>query len=293
CYGNDGAGDPFWDGIWSTVPPGISTGNWNLSELVDLVTALAMDTDWDGSDPADWELTTVQVELYTENTFYVDDITIAGVTYPIELFILESDYFNIGSTVTVNILGTGLNVNPARTEKYEGALSVRSTITGDQFYFDLEETGVDTGIFAGIFTIVSGNPAIDELAVEDGDIIEMTYFDLIRWVEVDDSIPLITILTPEDGAIINDIFPIISANVTDNHFKNASITLNDILIHSSTIEGILSFEIPSFFPLNESLHMAKVIATDEAGNVNIISWSFTVDITKPTYEISMNVTEPV
>ncbi|GAH10663.1 unnamed protein product, partial [marine sediment metagenome] len=39
--------------------------------------------------------------------------------------------------------------------------------------------------------------------------------------------------------------------------------------------------------------MAKVIATDEAGNVNIISWSFTVDITKPTYEINMNATEPV
>ena len=240
----------------------------------------------------DWELEKVSFQNRAAHTaVHVDNLVLGDVTYNLEPFTLDEEYYTIDSTVTVTVYNTTLNADPIRVDEHLLTATAASTEAGDSILFDLVEDGVDTGIFVGTFTVVDGSPAANELLIDTEDTITVTYgVDLTA--TVDTVAPAVTGMSPADGEIVNDNLTAIGVALSGHEL--AWMTVDGIVRDTAiTNDNAMLYTVTDVDPLSEGEHTVVVIAEDTAGNVNTTSWAFTVDITKPTAEITMNVTSPV
>jgi len=108
---------------------------------------------------------------------------------------------------------------------------------------------------------------------------------------VDEIAPEIFNLQPADGSFINDTTPTISANYSDpgSGINESSVEIvvdgTDVTL-DPTNTTVTASGVSYIADLNEGLHTVTVNVSDNADdpNTNSTSWSFTVDITKPTIE---------
>ncbi|MBU0778230.1 fibronectin type III domain-containing protein, partial [Patescibacteria group bacterium] len=275
-YGNKQNGDPFSDDTGSVTIAGVEA-------------SIVVDSEY--TDVSDWELVRVKVEVgwqSTERIFYIDDITIAGMTYPLEPVVLNEEDYRTGETVVVTVADIYENNRPLVTDtiEVEAASNYPDIIT-----LTLTETGVATGIFTGTFTLVGEAPGSNDLLVDDGDTITVTYELLDVTAEIDDTPPTITPVLPEADETIDDETPLIQADLSDypgSGMASATMKLDGEVVALTTTETTIDHLVPVFESLDEGLHTVEVTASDVAGNIATEAWSFTVDLIKPTVSVEVN-----
>ncbi|HEY90580.1 MAG TPA: hypothetical protein G4O07_01980 [Dehalococcoidia bacterium] len=222
---------------------------------------------------------------------YVDSITLNTTTYDLEppLPPLDEDYYQTGDSPVITIYDAAANTAPDAMETI--AVYVYSETLDDlgaiPVLIALQETGLDTGVFAGIFTLVGTTPGTGELLVSHGDWVSLSYpvfGSVIDMAYVDNVSPTIDNLTPADGAMVTTVTPTISASLNDDL---AGIDTDSVVM---TVDGIVVTAVVtptsvSYTPttdLTENSHAVTVDASDMTGNpATQASWSFTVDITAP------------
>ena len=269
------------------------TGSMRTEDLIDDALANAPTA----GDHDDWLLTRVGVGIgwvaVNDQTVLVDNIKIAGVTYNLEPFELDAEYYNIDSTVTVTVFNMTLNEDSIRVDEHPLIMTAVSDTAGDSIDFDLVEDGVNTGIFVGTFTVVDADPAVDELLIESVDEIQVSYdIGVELTATVDTEPPEVTGMSPADGDLISNNLTAVQVSVTGHVL--AWMTVDGIVRDTATdSEPTMTYTVTDVDPLFEGEHTAVVIAEDAAGNVNTTSWSFTVDITEPTCTITMDPESPV
>jgi len=277
------------------------SGTGTLGDLSDLITDIA-----DGAAADDaaavgaWEMTRVRVDLGwsadTQDSAWVDDVIIDGVTYELEPIFLDAEYYSVGATVVVTVPNFNVNTDSIRAEPVGTAgadhqVTVISDSDSGGITVDLEETGADTGVFTGSFTTVGTLPAgEDELYVQDGDAIKVGYD--ANWgdgsqtltpytlAEVDDTAPAITVVSPADGATTEDATPMIKASYSD---ATADIdqTSVEMLVNGVDVtdDATVTGSDVTYTPtddLVEGSHDVVVNVSDNAGNAATESWSFRV-----------------
>jgi hypothetical protein len=216
---------------------------------------------------------------------------------------MDAKFYRTGGIVTLAFYDPTMNLRPSVAETIN--VDVSSDFP-DAISVTLTETGANTSLFTGTFRLVAENPGANELQVKDGSWISVSYDGVklgaddggiatgIAKALVDDSAPTVTIVSPQKNGNISTTTPLVSATVNDggSGIYIAWLGLDGIIRDTNWADG-LSYQVPTVAPLTEGVHTAVVNAVDNAGNVNETSWSFTVDTTKPTCEISMNVSSPV
>lgn len=278
----------------------------NTVELLNFADLLAYENAGSDNLNADkWEpyqLTRVRVELYEASTAgwaYIDDITIDGTLYELEPIFLDAEYYSVGDTVEVTVPNFNANTDPIRINPVTGepedtptnSWSVSVTSDSDSFgtTVDLEETGANTGVFTCSFTTVGTLPAAeDEIYVQDGDTITVTYNTYADWgagtqstaltAKVDDTVPTITGLTPADDAMTVETTPTISADYND---ATAGIDTTSVEMFLDGVDvdvtgGASSVSYTPTEDLAEGSHDVTVNVSDLAGNAATESWSFRI-----------------
>ncbi len=276
--------------------------------IVDFAALLALSAnELDGGDYDLYQLTRVRVELYTETAdSYIDDITINGTTYELEPIFLDAEYYSVGDTVVVTVPNFAANtdsvrINPVAIEISapiadvdSWTVSVTSTSnTGSDIIVALQETGADTGVFTASFGTSTTLPvAEDEVYVEDGDTITVTYkTSSVDWgtgvastttitALVDDTVPTITVVSPADGDTTEDATPTIKASYSDAPAgidqTSVEILVNGVdVTDDATVIGASVTYTPTD-DLAEGSHDVVVNVEDNAGNAATESWSFRV-----------------
>ncbi len=229
-YGNDEDGF-FYDGTWGA---GVSTGNNELSTLVGLVATLYDTVDWDGSDPADWELTRVRVELWEAGNreCYIDDVTIAGVTKEVEPQSLTVGQNYAISWTTADSVAVDLEYNPegktyaidrTETSNEEGVVNFYNVIPTYAMNWklsdltgDVSDVGPDappTGPLYSDFLMemIYGTEAVyfSVQPVEDYDIVVSP-----SSVDVESGTTVLTVTVTSDGEPVEDAY--VSIEFWDN-----------------------------------------------------------------------------
>jgi len=259
-------------------------------------------------DCGDWELTLVQAEIYmaeaTARTCYIDDITIDGVTYELEPIFLDAEYYSVGDTVTVTVPNFAANtdpirVNPVTADPADTKKDWEVTVTSDSdpagITVDLEETGINTGVFTGSFATTSTTPAgEDELYVQDGDTITVGYTsDEKNWgakdsattsieAKVDDTAPTITVVSPKDGEQIIETIPTIEASYADDPNVSGIDTDSVEMFFNGvdvTDDAVADGDNVTYTPEEELIdgsYEVTVNVSDNAGNEATETWSFRV-----------------
>jgi len=159
---------------------------------------------------------------------------------------------------------------------------------------DLSETGVNTGVFEGPFTLhaTASNDAADELLATECNTITVSYEDLdpagTRTAEagVDNTAPTITVVSPADLSATNDNTPTISAELADAKSGIDEGTIAMTVAGSSVTPdydaetGLLSYTPVS--SLEDGSVTVVVDVSDVAGNAATTeTWSFDVDTVVP------------
>jgi hypothetical protein len=222
---------------------------------------------------------------------FVDSITLNTTAYDLEppLPPLDKDYYQTGDSPIITIYDAASNTAPDAMETI--AVFVYSEtlddLGADPVLIALQETGLDTGVFAGTCTLVGTTPGIGELLVSHGDWIVLSY--PVFGVEtdsayVDNVSPVISDLTPADGAMVTTVTPAISATLYDE-LAGIDTTSVVMTVDSIVVSAVVTPTSVTYTPttdLSEGSHAATVDASDVAGNpATQTSWSFTVDITAP------------
>jgi len=295
-FGNNPDGTPFYDNTGSVTLGNVETSIEDASQYTDV---------------SGWELVRVQVQLgwYAlpgwvdeDSTVYIDKVTINGVTEGFDPRIkTDYQYYKMGDEVKVTVFDIGLNTRP--TIKDSGTFIAASDYP-DQITVSLLETGPDTCIFEGTFTVVKEEPGANDLLVKHGNTITVSYTcggeietAISDTAQVDAKAPSVTTLNPEKNENISDTTPTVSATVSaemvgDSGLVIAWLSLDGIVRDTIDDYGPLSYTIQEMEPLEEGVHSISVTAKDLAGNINVTTWTFTVDTTKPTCTISWNITKP-
>jgi len=222
---------------------------------------------------------------------YVDDVMIAGVTYPLEPIVLNKKYYRTGETVVVTVVDIYENKRPLVTDtiKVEAASNYPDIIT-----VTLTETGIATGVFVGKFTVVAEAPGANDLLVKDGSTITVSYESLPYTATIDAKKPTIDIVSPTKDKVISTDTPVIKANLADtgSGIASATMKLDGVLVKVVEAEvSTIAYEVPSYpvnLKLSEGPHTVEVVAYDKVGNSDIKTWSFTVDLTRPTVSVAVN-----
>ena len=174
---------------------------------------------------------------------YIDDITIGGVTYPLEPIVLDAEFYKTGDTVIVTVADAYANDDSLALDEVIVKATSGADVLGDD-YIALIETGANTGLFIGSFTIL-GAPPVDreanEIIVSTDDTISVVYLGtgFTDSADVDEVAPSVTDLFPADDALIGNT-TIVSAAVSDTNFKLAWMSVDGIIRDSCTEEDTLS-----------------------------------------------------
>jgi len=282
----DGSGNPEWE-----IP--LTEVSGNLEGYFGPLTGFPIDDSYDVT-------TTFRIEFATAKTYPVTlslvnlvpdpDEPIETVEFSLEVvsdtIVLNSAYYKTGDIATVTVYDWTANLRPLVTDiiEVEVASSYPDVIT-----LDLTETGVATGVFKETFTLVGAAPGPKDLLVDDEDTVTVTYtVGVFDEATIDDAPPITTIIEPADEALISDNSPTIRASVADDgvsEVASAIMTLDDVIVASKIGPGELSYSVPTYpeeMRLNEGLHTVVVNAIDNAGNSATETWTFTVDLVKPT-----------
>ena len=295
---------------WNDPTDGTAGNNWGEGNWTTLALTLAA-IDGDGTmtagndSAADWELTRVQIDVWDDGTSYIDDITINGTLYELEPIFLDAEYYSVGDTVEVTVPNFAANtdsirINPVAANCDTGVPRDNWTVTatsdsdpGAAITVALEETGANTGVFRGSFATTNTVPvAEDEVYVEDGDTITVTYLTsdddwgtgvestTIITAKVDDTAPTITGLTPADDAMTVETAPTISATYSDDTAgideTSVEMLLDDVDV---TDDAVADGDDVTYTPtedLAEGSHDVTVNVSDNAGNAATESWSFRI-----------------
>jgi len=232
-----------------------------------------------------------------EHQYYIDDIEINDIIYDFEEYpALDDDWYNIGDTVTVTVFDNAENVRP-----FVADIIMVTAYSGypDQIEVTLTETGTSTGYFQGTFTVVdSTSPGPTELLVGDAITITVEYTDVLEKIytvtaDVDAEAPEITpgasTYTLDEVTRIAIATPTISATydkVDGSDIDFATMKLDGDIV--ALQEAGTSITYPVVDALSEGLHEVKVTVSDAAGNIATETWTFFVDLTKPTVSISVS-----
>jgi len=288
CYGNLDDGTEFGDAFAPGEDWAPSTGENNLATIESIICA------YDGVE-ATWELTRVQVQIgwyygAGTTTAYIDDVLIEGVTEDFEPRIkTDYTYYKMDDAVKVTVFDIGLNTRP--TIRDSGTFIAASDYP-DQITVDLLETGPDTCIFEGTFTVVEEEPGANDLLVEHGSTITVSYTRggeisaISDTATVDAEAPTVTIISPDEDENITDTTPIISATVSaetgDSGFDIAWLSLDGVVRSTINNYDTLSYTPLPVEALEQGDHEVSVTASDIAGNIKTTTWTFTVDTMDPT-----------
>lgn len=229
----------------------------------------------------------------TATAAYVDDIIIDGVTYAVEppLPPMDEDFYSVGGEPTVTIYDGAANTDSMAIDTIDSGVHVDSTTdtVGDDL--ELTETGADTGKFTGSFTLLGEAPAdreLDQIVIDEGDTITLTYLGLSDTALVDDTAPEITIGSPTDGQQIEDTMPEIKATYEDTAASGSAsgidtdsveIIVDDVDVTEEDATLVSNTEV-TYTPtedLDDGSHDVIVNVSDLAGNAAATaSWSFSV-----------------
>jgi len=213
---------------------------------------------------------------------------IPGVVPALEL---NEDWYRTLDTVYVTVEDAAAN-DPLRTDYITVKAISDYDVTG--ITVTLTETDMNTGVFKGLFPLVPApdppGATPDELVVEDGDLITVTYLGVTDTATVDDTHPVISSFSPADGTTVTDAKPVISATLADDA-SGIDIDTGVMAIDGTPIVAAVTVSDISFTPgtnLAEGVHTVIVDVSDVAGNAATqASWSFTVDTEKPTVAVAL------
>lgn len=275
------------------------TGTGVLGDLSDLITDIAAGAAADDAAAVGaWEMTRVRVDLGwsadTQNSAWVDDVIIDGVTYDLEPFAPFDDHYRTGETLSVTVARGNANSDAMAIETITVSAVSTTDTTGDTSV-TLTETGSDTGVFTGSITLVGAAPANrtnDEIVVADTDTVTITCSAdwgagsevLTPTTIVDDSSPVITVASPTVSENITARKPLIKATYTDvgsgTDNTTAVMKVNDSVVAFSANTTAITYT--SSDNLTDGTYAVTVDISDVAGNAATQkAWSFTVDNVAP------------
>lgn len=211
---------------------------------------------------------------------------------------LDQDWYRTGDTVYVAVDDAAANLDPNRTESIEVHAESDTDVAGIDV--NLPETGANTGVFTGSFPLVPSplppEPSLEEVIVEDGDLITVTYLGVTDTATVDDTPPVISDFLPADGSVVTTATPLISAALDDvsSGIDTATgvMTIDGDPVGATVTASDISYT-PGTALAEEVEHTVTVDVSDVVGNAPTqVSWSFTVDTEGPTVDISLSPEPP-
>ena len=274
------------------------SGTGTLGDLSDLITDIAAGAAADDAAAVGaWEMTRVRVDLGwsgdTQDSAWVDDVIIDGTTYDLEPFAPFDDYYMVGDAISVTVCRGNANADTMAIEEIGVIVTSTTDTTGDNV--TLTETDSDTGVFTGSVTLLDAPPANrtnDEIVVSDEDTVTITLTAdwgsgsqaLTPTTTVDDSSPVITIVSPTVSENTTDVAPEIKATYTDvgSGTDNATAVMK---VNGSAVTANATTSQITYTPsanLTDGSYAVTVDISDVAGNAATqASWSFTVDTVDP------------
>lgn len=220
-----------------------------------------------------------QAYLNLCNPVYVDDITV-DVTV-IEDFepriALDYAFYKMDDVVKATVFDIGLNTHIANRDS--GTFTAE--FDTNQITVSLLETGPNTSIFEGTFTVVEKEePEANELLVEDGGTVTATYSTVSATATIDAEKPTITGIAPKDAAFIKIATPNILANLADtggSGIASATMKLDGVLVKTvGAGAATIPYTVSASPKLAEGSHTVIVTASDVAGNIKTKTWTFTL-----------------
>lgn len=288
-FSDDGNGPVQVDGAatgWlSSGPPG-PPGEDNFGTLAEWKAGITY-----GGVSVDSSTPVLRLEIEVDNWVvqseaYVDDVTINGVLYELEPVALDSDFYHTSGSVAITVVDAAANADPIRTEQVTVDPTSDTDVSGIEV--TLVETGVNTGVFVGTFPLVAPvpEPGLDELGVQDGDDITVTYTstaygEVNGIATVDDADPVVTITAPDDGDLVKGEVGIV-AEVEEPNSDTAVVNIDGVEQLGVTYAPPSVTYSWDSSAVGDGTHTIQVVATDEAGNTGSHSIAVTVDNTAPT-----------
>jgi hypothetical protein len=284
-YGTNAAGTSYY---WQTAGGGDNA----LETVANIIGDIEANVGADADEVLEaLVLTRVRIELYdaeAAKNSYIDDVTIAGTAYDLEPIVMDAAYYQTGGTVNVTVYN-GSATSTIFGYAYSDSIDPSLPITYDLIDED------STGVFTSSFDLVGSDAEDDELLVGEGDTIYVKCTanwgadaQTLSWVTtaiIDDTEPVITIVSPVASANITDNTPAIAATLTDDvsgiDDDTILMMLDDEEVEAAydSVSGALTYTIED--ELEDGSYTITVDVSDIAGNEATESWSFNVDTVDP------------
>jgi len=285
------------DGTWTQT---IQTDSWQIytDEGVsgDWKTMAGWQADTDTFPVATTMVMNVRVMLGGPTTpshlaasMYIDDITIAGITYDLEPIFLDAAFYQIGGTPTVTVCNGNVEEDRVLVSLKSGSAQHFTNI------WAYEQSG-NPGVFEGSFTLVSTLTGVNQLLVIDEDNVTAEYegdwgtgdkIPLTDTATVDDTTPVVEITSPLDAYVKGNVE--INADITETNPFTAVMEV-DVVEETGTTDPMTYTWATD--AADDGSHTILVTVTDGAGNVGSDSIDVTVDNTLPVIE-NAEATPPV
>ena len=256
----------------------------------------------------------------TINVTYVDAVNETGsqvnvtanasiVKATVDSLSLDKAYYNETTTATINVTDADLNTDTDLAEVYYADKATYSNVNVNSssdltgFNVSIEESGPNTGIFIGTFTlnttIASSDTTNKILKVANNDTINVTYINadnetgqqetIVTTARFDNLAPVITNLSRDVSPAKEDTVVTITVDVNDNISglaETPTVTVNDnAATFVSASNNTYTYNYTVSVNDTEGYATVNVSATDNATNTATSSNAtlFVIDLSAPTF----------
>ncbi|MBN2738580.1 MAG: discoidin domain-containing protein, partial [Spirochaetales bacterium] len=163
----------------------------------------------------------------------------------------------------------------------DDSVTIEGTING-YGPFEVEIMGQTTTVTGSSFTsqplaLAPGENIIEVKITDQAGTSKTKYLT----VNVDSQAPVINLLTPVNGALLNSSTLEISGNISDSNLSTVSLKINGVLINNFSLIAASFNYIHDLSMLMDGPIMIEIEAHDMAGNITLKTASITLDTTPP------------
>lgn len=261
----------------------------------------------------------VQIDLnYNNGTFYT--VNLSGTSEGTYAYTLNASDVGAGNTLTWEFVvrdtqggdNFGVPTNSVRVNSMTHLSVVPSPANGDRGWYVTEpnftlsnpDGNISYSWDGGDFQNYSGSFGLEGIQNSSEGGVHVLHYKSDVCSEAtkqfsskfDFADPEITIVSPLDGAVINESAGLIEANI-DDPYNNSGVNESSIklLLDGSFVSFTLggSGEVThAFSNLSNGLHNVNLSASDNAGRSSEVGWSFSVNVTLPEPEPNLVIYKP-